>query len=53
MIVQGYTYMSVIFEVILGDRYERNLYVDVALYGNIVSLIHGCLYPTQNQVNSL
>ena len=36
--------MFVIFEVILGDRYERNLYVNVALYGNTVSFIHACLY---------
>jgi hypothetical protein len=34
----------VTFEVILGDRDECNLYVNDALYGNIVSLINGCLY---------
>ena len=46
MIIQGYTDMFVTFEVILGDQDESNFYVNIAFYGNILLLIHGCLCKT-------
>jgi hypothetical protein len=34
----------------MGDREEFDLYVNIALYGNIVSLVHGCLYTKPSSI---